>query len=284
MNIAVLSGKGGTGKTTLAVNLAEAAGAVTLLDCDVEEPNSHLYFSPSSIVKESVTVEYPEISKESCTNCGACGRFCRFNAFITSPSLTLTLTELCHSCGGCAIVCPENAIIYREREIGIIKTGTCDALELSWGALNVGELSGVKIIEALRERRAEKQLNIIDCPPGTSCSTVAAVEDADFALIVAEPTPFGISDMQMVVEMLRNLECPMVVVVNKAGLGDRGIYTHCREQGIPIIGEIPFSREAAGISARGELLFNSSAHFSMMFTRLYEKLIETAERTLNGHA
>lgn len=278
MEIAVLSGKGGTGKTTVSLNLARAAGKVEILDCDVEEPNSHIFLKPESIVEKRIGIEYPEIDKEKCTNCGECARFCRFNAFISSPSLTLTMPELCHSCGGCKLVCRENAITYKIRETGSVLKGITGDIKLSWGLLDVGELSGVKIIEKLRSEPSKTSMRIVDCPPGTSCSTVEAAEGADFALVVAEPTPFGISDMLMVVEMLQALGVPMGVVINKAGLGDDKLHELCNERDLPILGEIPFSREAAAIYARGELLFDSDSEYRRIFTGLYKTVkIRSAE-------
>ncbi|MBI9102400.1 MAG: ATP-binding protein [Spirochaetales bacterium] len=269
MEIAVLSGKGGTGKTTVSLNLARAAEKVELLDCDVEEPNSHIFLNPKTPSEERIGVEYPIIDKKKCINCGACGRFCRFNAFISSPSLTISMPELCHSCGGCEMVCPEKAISYDIREIGSILKGTSKNINLSWGLLDVGQLSGVKIIEKLRKAPPTAPLRITDCPPGTSCSTVEAAEGANLAIIVAEPTPFGISDMLMVVEMLQTLKVPMALIINKAGLGDDKLHKLCEERNIPILGEIPFSREAAAIYARGDLLYEASDEFRKTFTDLY---------------
>lgn len=278
MEIAVLSGKGGTGKTTVSLNLARAAGNVELLDCDVEEPNSHIFLKPIVAIEKRIGVEYPEIDKEKCTNCGDCARFCRFNAFISSPTLTLTMPELCHSCGGCKLVCKEDAITYKIRETGSVLKGSSGDINLSWGLLDVGELSGVRIIEKLRSETSEAPLRIVDCPPGTSCSTVEAAEGADFALIVAEPTPFGISDMLMVVEMLQTLGVPMGVVINKAGLGDNKLHDLCHEKNLPILGEIPFSREAAAIYARGELLFDSSPEYKKIFSELFKTVKSGAEK------
>ena len=215
MKVAVLSGKGGTGKTTVSSNLAAILGKITLVDCDVEEPNAHLFFNTKDEVKESVYIEYPVVDMDKCTLCGKCGDFCNFNAILPAKNTVLVFKENCHSCGGCSIICPDNAITYLNREIGVIKHGVVNEnLDLSYGVLNVGELSGVNVIEAVLHSIENNDSVIIDSPPGTSCATVAAVSKADYAIIVTEPTPFGVSDMKMVVEMLRELNIAFSVVIN----------------------------------------------------------------------
>ena len=282
MEISVLSGKGGTGKTTVSINLARAAGRAELLDCDVEEPNGHIFLKPENVLKERFGIEFPVIDREKCTNCGACGRFCNFNAFISSPTLTIAMKELCHSCGGCKLVCEQEAISYGIRETGSIFRGTSRTgggdISLSWGELDVGELSGVKIIGELRSAPQKENLRITDCPPGTSCSAVEAVEETGFALIVAEPTPFGISDMMMVIDMLESLKIPMAAVINKAGLGDGELKSICGTRGIPVLGEIPFSREAAEVCSRGGILFDHSEEYRDIFTNLLAAVKSEAEQ------
>ena len=224
MKIAVLSGKGGTGKTTIAVNLSVNKENAVLIDTDVEEPNSHIFLKPS--IEETILVKksYPVVDAEKCTLCGDCGNFCRYNAILPAKNKVIVFEELCHECEGCGLVCPEKAIRYEQREIGKIFVGKSNHnVDMKYGDLNVGEVSGVKIIEKLKEMTKDEELLIIDSPPGTSCSTVAAIEGVDYALIVSEPTPFGVSDMKMVVEMLRNMNIQFGVLVNKAGLGDNDV-------------------------------------------------------------
>ena len=255
MKIAVLSGKGGTGKTTISSNLAAILENITLIDCDVEEPNIHLFFDIPNNNKKSVYTEYPHIDMRKCDLCGKCGEFCRFNAILPAKNRVLVFKDICHACGGCAIVCPKDAISYKEREIGVIHEGiSSQGINIKYGVLNVGEFSGVKIIEELLESITKNEQVIIDSPPGTSCATVAAVESADYAIIVSEPTPFGVSDMKMVVEMLKNLNVPFGLVINKAGLGNDEIYQYASQENINILGEVPFSKEVAKHYATGKLL------------------------------
>ncbi len=252
MKIAILSGKGGTGKTTLSVNLSLVAEQALLLDCDVEEPNAHLFLKAEAPLLEEIRTEYPVVDNEKCTHCRRCAQFCRFNVFIAGKSLTIAMKELCHDCGGCALVCPADAISYESRGTGAVYAAARGTTpRLMYGKLNTGEYSGVKIIHRMRDISAEEPVLIIDAPPGTSCSTVAAVEHCDFAVLVTEPTPFGVSDMKMAAEMLEEMKIPAGVVVNKAGIGDNEVYEYCREKGLPILGKIPFSRPIAEAYARG---------------------------------
>lgn len=275
MKIAVLSGKGGTGKTTVTANLAVNLPGCIAVDTDVEEPNLHIFLSPEINTQEEVKTEYPWIDAEKCTLCGRCGDFCRYNAIIPAKNQVLVFRESCHDCGGCKVVCPSGAIEYKKREIGRISTGSSGSgIPVKYGELNVGEMSGVKIIGQMKNSVEDEELVIIDSPPGTSCATVAAVENVDYALVVSEPTPFGVSDMKMVVEMLRNLEIPFGVVVNKAGLGDREIYEYCEVEGIQILEEILYNRKIAELYARGVLFSEKIEGYSKRFLDLYRKITE----------
>jgi MinD superfamily P-loop ATPase len=255
MRIAILSGKGGTGKTTVATNLLSVSGSGVLIDTDVEEPNSHLFLKPQINHSEAIKKRYPIVDATLCKLCGACGDFCRFNAILPAKKEVLIFKELCHDCGGCKLVCPQGAIQFKERSIGMIHTGMTLAGQLMhYGELSVGEISGVAIIERLHQISKDEELVFVDCPPGTACSTVAAIESADYAIVVAEPTPFGVSDMTMVVELLRDLEIPMGVVVNKDGLGDDEIYHYCEAEKLQILGRIPFKKDYAKYYAGGNLI------------------------------
>lgn len=279
MKIAVLSGKGGTGKTTVSNNLAALNSDAILLDCDVEEPNSHIFMNPVIKSDEDVAKDYPVIDDDKCVHCGACARFCNYNAIISGPAATITMKEICHSCGGCALVCQHNAISYGQRNIGTIYRGASRfGTELIYGEMKTGELSGVTIINRMREMTEGELLVLIDSPPGTACSTVAAVEDCDYALIVTEPTPFGVSDMKMVVEMLQTMEIPFSVVINKAWLGDREVYDYCRDEDIEIIGEIPFDRDIAEAYSTGRLAVEFDPKYKDLFQNLWNKIHYITEK------
>jgi MinD superfamily P-loop ATPase len=275
MKIAILSGKGGTGKTTVATNLALNYKNAFLLDADVEEPNSHIFIKPVVTNEKSVFKNYPMVDMERCDLCGDCGRFCKYNAILPAKNKVLVFKEICHDCGGCEIVCKKNAISYEEREIGKIFSGDGIAdIRFLYGDLNVGEVSGVKIISELREIVKDEELVIIDAPPGTSCATVEAVEGVDYAVIVSEPTPFGVSDMKMVVEMLGNMKIPFGVVVNKAGLGNDEIYEYCSEKNIEVLENIPFSEEIAKMYAIGEMMCTGNEKYNLYFKNIISKIMD----------
>lgn len=274
MQISIVSGKGGAGKTTLATRLFLSRRGSTLLDCDVEEPNAGIFLDVSWNSVETCHSQYPEINEELCTHCGACASFCSFNAILSSSRATIPIAERCHDCGGCALVCPSHAISYAKRAIGKIGRGRANGGDFAYGSLNVGELSGVGIIRKLRESHRDG-LVWVDGPPGTACSAVAAVYDADFAVLVGEPTPFGVSDIAMAVEMLRNLQVPFAVVVNKAGIGDGEIYEFCHNGNIPILGEIPFDRSMAVEYAAGRVGSDSDGRRDL-FRQLTDSILSAA--------
>lgn len=214
MKIAVLSGKGGTGKTTVSSSLAFIS-KMLLIDTDIEEPNSHIFLKGNIEDIKSVYTRFPEVNMEKCNLCGECGNFCKFNAIIPAKKRVIVFGEACHDCGGCEIVCKNGAISWEKREIGKIYTGKTHFNSINkYGELNIGEMSGVKIIKEIYKNTEEKDF-LIDCPPGTACTTVSAVEVADFAIIVVEPSPFGLSDMKLVVQLLRDMKIPFGVVINK---------------------------------------------------------------------
>ena len=273
MKIAVLSGKGGTGKTTVTANLAVNLPGCIAIDTDVEEPNLNIFLGSEIDSELVMKTEYPWINPKKCTLCGKCGDFCRYNAIIPAKNQVLVFKESCHDCGGCKVVCPSDAIEYKKREVGRISSSSSNSeVSMKYGELNIGEMSGVRIIEEMKGLVEDEAIVIIDSPPGTSCATVAAVKGADYAVVVSEPTPFGVSDMKMVVEMLRNLEIPFGVVVNKAGLGDREIYEYCESEGIDILEEIPYSREIAELYADGILFSKKIKGYGEKFFKLFKKI------------
>ncbi len=270
MKIAVASGKGGTGKTSFAVNLALSLGGAQVLDCDVEEPNAHILLRPE--VEETIPVELlvPRIIEDKCDRCGECARFCQYNALFVVGETAMIFPELCHSCGGCGIVCPRDAIIEEPRQIGKVLKGSAGDIDLVYGEINVGEPLAVPVISAVKKHMREDTTVILDAPPGTSCPVVETVHGADFCLLVTEPTPFGLHDLQITVEVVRELGVPMGVVVNFAGIGDRGVYDFCEKQEIPITMEIPFDRRIAELYSRGTPFVAAMPEWKKRFMDLAE--------------
>ncbi len=251
MKIAVASGKGGTGKTSVTVNLALSLGDAQILDCDVEEPNVHILLRPTVGDTTPVELLVPKILEERCDYCGECARFCQFNALFVAGETAMVFPELCHSCGGCSIVCPRDAIVEEPRQIGRVVKGKVGDIDLVYGEINVGEALAVPVIAAVKDHIDEKRVVILDSSPGSACPLVETVHGVDFCLLVTEPTPFGLHDLKIAVEVVQLLGIPMGVVVNFAGIGDRGVYDFCEEQGIPIMMEIPFDRRIAEFYSRG---------------------------------
>ena len=276
MRIAVLSGKGGTGKTTITSNFAVSIKNSISIDSDIEEPNLHIFMDMKTPISEPVYTLYPSIDRELCNLCGKCGDFCNYNAIIPAKNQVVVFSESCHDCGGCKLVCPTGAITYKNREVGkIFKGKTKYDTELYYGILNIGEMSGVKIINQLKKySELDEKTIFIDSPPGTSCATVAAVEDVDYAIIVSEPTPFGVSDMKMVVEMLTEMKIPFGLIINKAGLGDNEIYDYCKDENIEILGEIPFDKKIAELYADGKIFSDSLPEYQNFFTDIYKNITE----------
>jgi len=270
LKIAVASGKGGTGKTSVAVNLALSLGGVQVLDCDVEEPNAHILLRPE--VEETIPVELlvPKIIEDRCDYCGECARFCQYNALFVVGETAMVFPELCHSCGGCSIVCPRDAIVEEPRQIGRVLKGSAGDIDLVYGEINVGEPLSVPVISAVKKHIREGSTVILDAPPGTACPVVETVHGTDFCLLVTEPTPFGLHDLQIAVEVVRELGVPMGVVVNFAGIGDRGVYDFCEKRDIPIMMEIPFDRRIAELYSRGTPFVAAMPEWKKRFMDLVE--------------
>jgi MinD superfamily P-loop ATPase len=270
MILAVASGKGGTGKTTVSVNLARSIGsAVQLLDCDVEEPNAHLFFRGRQSGSEVVSIPIPEVDESLCDACGECGRFCRYHAIVSFGSSPLVFPELCHGCGGCTLVCPRGAIREIGRRVGVIETREVDGITLVQGRLDVGVAMAPPLIRAVKSRIKNKGSTVIlDAPPGTSCPVIATLRGSDFVLLVTEPTPFGLHDLRLAVDMVRELGIPFGVVVNRMGIGDNRIHMFCREEEIPILLEIPDDRRIAEAYSRGELVVEALPEYLSHFATL----------------
>jgi len=251
MIIAVASGKGGTGKTSVAVNMALSIEKVQFLDCDVEEPNAHVLLKPQITRTEPVYLQVPVVNEKLCDYCGKCADFCQFNAIFVGSEKVLIFHELCHSCGGCAIVCPMKAISEEQHRVGTLKLGSAGDLELVYGELEVGEPMAVPVIREVKRQIKSNRTVILDSPPGTSCPVIETVKGSNFCILVTEPTPFGLHDLKITIEVLENMEIPFGVVVNRAGIGDKKVYEYCREKGIPILLEIPYQRKIAELYSRG---------------------------------
>jgi MinD superfamily P-loop ATPase len=273
--ISVASGKGGTGKTTIAVNLAMALGEpVTLLDCDVEEPNAHLFLKPTIDQRLDFGVEVPEIDPSRCTLCGKCQEICQFNAIAVLPDLVLTFPELCHSCGGCALICPEKAVLPGQRLVGTVEMGTRGPVHFVHGRLRVGEAMAPPLIRRVRQESPDGALTIIDAPPGTSCPVMAAIWGSQLVILVTEPTPFGLNDLELAVGAGRQMRLPMGLVINRADMGDRRVHDFAARENLPILLEIPFDRRVAESYARGELLVESLPEWHGMMQALFARIQE----------
>ena len=251
MIISVASGKGGTGKTTVAVNLALSLENVQLIDCDVEEPNVHILLQPRIHETIPVCTRIPVISEELCDYCGKCSAFCAYNALFVAPQTVMVFPELCHNCGGCSLVCPKSAINEKGRQIGIVRKGDAKGVDVVYGELNVGEPMSVPLIREVKKQIKNNKTVIIDAPPGTACPLIASVHNSDYCILVAEPTPFGLHDLKMTVHVLKDLGIPMGVVVNRAGIGDNKVYEYCEKENIALLMEIPFSKRIAELYSRG---------------------------------
>jgi MinD superfamily P-loop ATPase len=273
MIISIASGKGGTGKTTVATNLAMSIGSnVQLLDCDVEEPNSHLFINPVFEQMETITTPVPEVDESKCTLCGKCGEICQFKAIVVIGKTVLPFEELCHSCGGCMEVCPEGAIKEKNRILGTIQKGHRNRLEFIHGTLRVGEAMSPPLIRKVRSLTSHDGITIIDAPPGTSCPVIASMKGADFILLVTEPTPFGFHDLKLAVGAVRILGIPCGLVINRSDLGDDQVRAYAEQESLPVMLEIPFDRAIAEAYSRGELIVDCMPEWKERFIELYRRI------------
>jgi MinD superfamily P-loop ATPase len=275
MIISIASGKGGTGKTTVATNMAVSIGSnVQLLDCDVEEPNSHLFIRPIFEDTQAITTPVPEVDESKCTLCGKCGEICQFKAIVVLGNTVLAFEELCHSCGGCMRVCPEGAIKEKDRMLGTIQKGQRNGLEFVNGTLRIGEAMSPPLIKKVRAFSRQGGVTIIDAPPGTSCPVIASMKGADFVILVTEPTPFGLHDLKLAVGAVRILGIPCGLVINRSDMGDDKVRIYAKQESVPIMMEIPFDRAIAEAYSRGELMVEQMPEWRERFFELYKRIEE----------
>ncbi len=275
MIIIIASGKGGTGKTTVATNLAVSFETdVQILDCDVEEPNAHLFIHPDIKESKTITTPVPKVDMEKCNLCGKCGEICQFKAIVVIGETVLPFHELCHGCGGCVLVCPEKAITETGRELGVVERGHRNGLEFVHGRLRVGEAMSPPLIDKVREYTDTDKLTIIDAPPGTSCPVIASMKGADFVLLVTEPTPFGLHDLKLAVGAVNILGIPCGLVINRSDIGDDKVKAYAEKEDVPILMEIPFDRRIAEAYSRGEMLVDMMPGWKQKFKGLYHRIEE----------
>ena len=276
MKIAIASGKGGTGKTTIATNLAcsiaRMGKTVQYLDCDVEEPNGHIFLKPDIKETQNVTIGVPEVDTELCNGCGKCGQLCQYSAIICLKDTVMTFEQLCHSCGGCMAVCPQAAIKEKQRKIGIAEFGRSDGIYYGAGRLDIGAIQSPALIKHVKRKAINDGTVIIDVPPGTSCPVIEAVKGADFVLLVTEPTPFGLNDLKLAVGMVRELKIPFAVVINQSDLGDDQVQQYCDGENIQIILEIPNDRRIAEAYSVGKMIIDALPEYKKDFAGLYESV------------
>ncbi len=279
MRIAVLSGKGGTGKTLVSVNLAAVAGSSTYIDCDVEEPNGHLFFKPKAVQVEEISVGIPAVDNALCNGCRKCVDFCKFNALAYIKDRLLIFEEVCHSCGGCMMLCPVEALKETEKVIGTVQKGTSDQVHVHTGILHTGEVSGVPIIKRLvgEGKRESKDLTLIDCPPGSACIVMESIKDADFCILVAEPTLFGSHNLNMVHELVALFQKPFGVILNKCMEGENPSEKYCMEKGIRILGRIPYDEELGKLNSNGEIAVRKSEKYNAVFSSLLNTVREEVQ-------
>jgi len=278
MKIAVASGKGGTGKTTVATNLALSLEDAQFFDCDVEEPNANIFIQAKIKETEKVTIKIPVIDITKCNYCGKCSEFCAFNALAVVKSNVLIFPELCHSCGGCELICSKDAISWCERVIGKVEHGYANGIDFYHGLLNIGEMQAIPVIKALKKKINKKKTVIIDVPPGTSCPVIESISGSDYCILVTEPTPFGLYDLKLAVGVVKHLFMPFGVVINRDGIGDRRVESYCQKENISVLLKIPERKKIAHLYSNGIAIVNKSNEWRNMFAQVFDKIQDEVKR------
>ena len=278
MIVSIASGKGGTGKTTVSTNLALITESCQFIDCDVEEPNANIFLKTKIANSEDVTVSYPEIVKEKCDFCGKCSDFCAYNAIAVVPSKVLVFPELCHSCGGCELVCPRDAVNWYNRVIGKVEHGQTKNIDFYQGLLNIGEMQAIPVIKALKRKVDKNKDVIIDVPPGTSCPVIESIGGSDYCILVTEPTPFGLHDLKLAVEVVRHLGIPFGVIINRDGVGDNEVEIYCKSENVPIILKIPERQKIANLYSKGIALVDEVYEWREMFGQVFSRIKEEVNK------
>jgi len=280
MIISVASGKGGTGKTLVATSLVlslKDSEETAILDCDVEEPNDHILLNPVITGSEPVNMVVPLVAEDKCTYCGKCAKACAYHAIAVLGNHVLTFPQMCHSCGACSYLCPEKAISEEPRQIGVVEWGHSDGVRFAHGILTVGEAMAPPVIRKVKGLANGASLTVRDAPPGTSCPVVEAVRESDFCLLVTEPTPFGLNDLALTVETVKELGIPSGVILNRAGIGDAGVEEYCRKEKIPILLTIPLDMEIARLYSRGITLSSGMPEWKSRFRQLFDSIKEIVD-------
>jgi MinD superfamily P-loop ATPase len=272
--IAIASGKGGTGKTTIATNLAHyvarSGQKVQYLDCDVEEPNGHIFLKPQINHSQQVTIDIPQVDLEKCIGCGKCGEICQYSAIICIKENVLTFEQLCHSCGGCMRVCPADAIEPKPLDIGDIEFGKAGDIDFVHGKLRIGHVRTPSLIKEVKKYIKQGRLAIIDVPPGTSCPVVEAVKGADFVLLVTEPTPFGLNDLKLAVDLVRKMNLPFAVAINRYDIGNEEVEKYCEAESIAVCMKLPDDRRIAEIYSTGQIIVDVLSEYREEFSLIYK--------------
>lgn len=279
LKIAVLSGKGGTGKTLITVNLASVAGNAIYVDCDVEEPNGYLFFKPQDLTVEIVSVKMPVVDEALCNGCRVCVNFCKFNALAYIGGQLKIFEEICHSCGGCMLLCPVKALSEKDKVIGKVQMGTSEGVAVYTGILNTGEASGIPIIKKLlsSSSRQEDQLTFIDCPPGSACIVMESIREADYCILVAEPTVFGVHNLNLVYELVKLFNKPYGAVLNKCLDGVNPAQSFCIEKKIEILGHIPFDHALGTLNSNAQIAVRENEVYKTLFTDLLDKVLKEVQ-------
>jgi MinD superfamily P-loop ATPase len=274
MIISIASGKGGTGKTTVATNIAHTIKKCQFIDCDVEEPNANIFLNAKISKSEDVKVRIPKIDKKKCDYCGKCSDFCAYNAIAVVPENVLVFPELCHSCKGCKLICPKDAIRWNTRIVGKVEHGKNEKIDFFQGILNIGEMQAIPVIKRLKRNIDKKKNVIIDVPPGTTCPVIETIKGSDYCILVTEPTPFGLHDLKLVVEVVKHMNISFGVVINRDGIGNKSVEDYCKAEKIPILLKIPERKEIAHLYSKGIVFTHNNFEWTEMFGLLFNKIQE----------